>query len=40
MSHCFVLCAFSLNLDPETNPYVPAAHKEYIRRQRLRIIVE
>ncbi|XP_001603626.1 U-scoloptoxin(01)-Er1a isoform X1 [Nasonia vitripennis] len=30
---------YNLNLDPETNPYVPPAHKEYLRRERLRIVV-
>ncbi|XP_014204134.1 uncharacterized protein LOC106636286 [Copidosoma floridanum] len=31
---------YNLNSDPETNPYVPQAHKERIRKERLRIVIE
>lgn len=30
---------YDYNLDPEKNPYVPQAHKEAIRRERLQIVV-
>ncbi|XP_014223690.1 uncharacterized protein LOC106650276 [Trichogramma pretiosum] len=30
---------YELNLDPETNPYVPPAHKEQIRQDRLKAFI-